>query len=257
MHDQQPGEHHQGADLFPQRLRRFIPLLAVIAMSLAIVGYISASREHGPRPVIVPKFTGTASPVHVAPAVTYSELPSAELRPQSAARQTLAELKFEMPGLFDTVVRTEEMKLAALADRARNRAYDGAPPTMPHPAAEMTDTACLACHGQGLKVGDRVATRMSHAHFSNCTQCHVEQLELPAESAFVGAFRSGPGERASPGAPPTIPHHTWMREDCMSCHGLVARPGLRTTHPWLSNCTQCHAPSAQLDQARFLSGGGR
>jgi cytochrome c-type protein NapB len=77
---------------------------------------------------------------------------------------------------------------------------------------------------------------------------------VPAETAFVGVYRAGPGERANPGAPPTIPHHTWMRENCNSCHGLVTRPGTRTTHPWLTNCTQCHAPSAAHDQVEFTGG---
>jgi cytochrome c-type protein NapB len=100
-------------------------------------------------------------------------------------------------------------------------------------------------------VGDRVASKMSHALMTNCTQCHVEQAAVPAQTGFVGVYRAGPGERASPGAPPTIPHHTWLRADCSSCHGLVTRPGTRTTHPWLTNCTQCHAPSAALDQVGF------
>jgi nitrate reductase (cytochrome), electron transfer subunit len=28
----------------------------------------------------------------------------------------------------------------------------------------------------------------------------------------------------------------------------MARPGIRTTHPWRSQCTQCHAPDATLEQ---------
>jgi nitrate reductase (cytochrome), electron transfer subunit len=166
----------------------------------------------------------------------------------------------ETVGGFDPVVRTEEMKLAALADRAKNRAFDTAPPTIPHPTDGMSTAAsCLACHGSGIRVGDRVATKVSHPHYANCVQCHA--LGAPPELArfatpepdngFVGAYRAGPGSRAAPGAPPMIPHTTWMRQDCSSCHGQVARPGIRTTHPWLTNCTQCHAPSAALDQVAF------
>ena len=72
-----------------------------------------------------------------------------------------------------------------------------------------------------------------------------------AANTFVGWQRSGPGTRALAGSPPTIPHTTWLREDCESCHGLIARPGLRTTHPWLTNCVQCHAMSAELDRVPF------
>lgn len=249
---------HTAEDLFPARVRRFIPLLAAIAASLAVVGFVTGIREPAPtpRPDPEPVRAGPAPP-----AVSYVELPSANLRPNANRRETLANLGSSRPGPFDPVVRTEEMKLAALADRARNRAFDGAPPTIPHPVAAQSAASCLACHGEGLAVGDRIATKISHAHLSNCTQCHVETSrsdllgasELP-ENGFVGLYRAGPGERASPGAPPTVPHHTWMRENCVACHGLVARPGTRTTHPWLTSCTQCHAPSAALDQVNFLGG---
>ncbi len=133
---------------------------------------------------------------------------------------------------------------------------DGAPPTIPHPVEQQTDANCLACHGNGMKIGERIASRMSHALLSNCTQCHIATPSLPfataresIESEFVGVYRAGVGARAWTGAPPAIPHSTWMRQECASCHGLVARPGLRTTHIWRTNCTQCHAPSATLDQA--------
>jgi cytochrome c-type protein NapB len=221
----------------------------VAGIVLALVGFVTGIREpyHPERVAPLP----TSHPPGVPAAVTYSELPTTKLGPNARWEQSLAQLKQELPGVFDPVTRTEDMKLAALADRARNRAYDGAPPTIPHPVPSQSAAACLACHGEGLKVGDRVASRVSHAHLTNCTQCHVEQAPVPVENGFVGVFRAGPGERASPGAPPTIPHHTWMRENCASCHGLATRPGTRTTHPWLTNCTQCHAPSAALDQRDF------
>jgi cytochrome c-type protein NapB len=250
-----PSEHHTAADLMPPRLRRFIPLFGVVGITLAVVGFVSGLREPGrvARPAPAERFQA------VAPAaVGYAELPTSPLGPNANWRQSLADLKYDKPGIFDPVVRTPEQTQAALADRARNRAYDGAPPTIPHPVSTHSANGCLACHGEGLKVGDRVASKMSHAMMTNCTQCHVEQTPQPVSAAttFAGLSRSGPGERASPGAPPTIPHHTWMRENCTSCHGLVARPGLRTTHPWLTNCTQCHAPSASLDQ-RLPPEGGR
>ena len=144
------------------------------------------------------------------------------------------------------------MKLAALADRAENRAYDGAPPTIPHPVEALSAASCLACHGEGLKVGDRIASRISHAHMTNCTQCHVEQVaDLGREQLSSACTAPAPGSglrraprrrfRTTPGC----------GENCASCHGLVTRPGTRTTHPWLTNCTQCHAPSAALDQLDF------
>jgi nitrate reductase (cytochrome), electron transfer subunit len=243
-----PPGHHTAEDLLPARLRRFVPLLAVIGVTLAVVGFVTGTRDPAAtkRPAAVPP--AAAGPVPHA--VNYAELPTANLRPNKGT-PSLADLRYDRPGIFDAVVRTEEMKLAALADRAKNRAYDGAPPTIPHPVEAQSAASCLTCHGEGLKVGDRIASRISHAHMTNCTQCHVEQSRVPVENAFAGVFRAGPGGRASPGAPPTIPHHTWMRENCASCHGLVTRSGIRTTHPWLTNCAQCHAPSAALDQVHF------
>lgn len=254
-----PDHPHTATDLLPARLRRFASLLAAGAVGVALFGFLTGIREPGraSRPLPPPPTAHGAVP----PAVAYSELPAAGLGPNGNRQSDLAQLVYDRPGAYDPVVRTEGMKQAALADRARNRAYDGAPPTIPHPVEARSATACLACHGEGLKVGDRVASRISHAHLSNCTQCHVEQSpsgpfarpEVPGNE-FVGVYRAGPGERASPGAPPTIPHHTWMRENCASCHGPVGRAGTRTTHPWLTNCTQCHAPSAARDQVEFAGG---
>ncbi|MFO0949247.1 MAG: diheme cytochrome c precursor [Planctomycetota bacterium] len=251
-----PSSSLKEENLVPFRLRRFIPIIGAVIVGLALFGYLVGLKEMAPVERVA---TEPAVPEgNIPAAVTYAEMPTARLKPNPLDQQTLKDLKFDQPGLFDPVVRTEAMKLASLADRARNRAYDGAPPTAPHPVDQLSVAACLACHKDGIKVGDRVASRMSHALLSNCTQCHVSQIsELPAAeqeeslAAFLGIERAGPGERASPGAPPTIPHHTWMRENCSSCHGVLTRSGTRTTHPWLTNCTQCHAPSADRDRSIF------
>lgn len=249
-----PVHHHSAKDLLPARLGRFGPLLGAIVAGIALFGFLTGIREPHAAERSSPPSNTNAGPV--PDAVTYSEMPNAKLGSNANWEQTLAQLKYDRPGIFDSVMRTESMKLAAIADRAKNRAYDGAPPTIPHPSEGLYAASCLACHGDGLKVGERIASKISHTHLSNCTQCHVEQgrlpfRDVPQENGFVGVYRAGSGQRASPGAPPTIPHHTWMRENCTSCHGLITRPGTRTTHPWLSNCTQCHVPSAALDQVEF------
>jgi cytochrome c-type protein NapB len=49
------------------------------------------------------------------------------------------------------------------------------------------------------------------------------------------------GGRATLGAPPTIPHRTLMRENCVACHdGPGAREEIRTSHPERLRCRQCH-----------------
>ncbi|MCH5375579.1 MAG: nitrate reductase cytochrome c-type subunit, partial [Planctomycetes bacterium] len=118
--------------------------------------------------------------------------------------------------------------------------------------------ACYACHGEGAVIGQRIANRMSHGPLSNCLQCHAAPPPQPfaeletAEpvNTFVGLAAPVSAERAFEGAPPIIPHSTWMREQCLSCHGgLVGWPGLEVTHRWRTNCRQCHATSAVLEQA--------
>lgn len=251
-----PEHHHTGEDLLPSRVRRFAPILGSMVAGIALFGFLSGIREPlapvRSQPAEVPESESVPN------AESYKNLPNAKIRPNATWEQTLSQLKFDKPGVLDPVIRTEEMKQIALADRVKNRAYDGAPPTIPHSSEGLFSASCLACHGEGLRVGDRVASRISHAHMTNCTQCHVEsdRSGLPfksedTENRFAGVYRAGPGNRASQGAPPTIPHHTWMRENCTSCHGLVTRAGTRTTHPWLTSCTQCHAPSAFADQVDF------
>lgn len=232
--------------------QRFTPVLAAVVIGLALFGFLSGIREpkQPARAVAAEQVAGPA-PASVA----YPAFPHAGLRANDHWKQSLQQLQYARPGMFEPVVRTEEMRQVALADRSRNRAYDGAPPTIPHPVEARSARACLACHGAGLKVGERIASKMSHPLMTNCTQCHVEQTPTDSpENGFVGVYRAGPGQRAGPGAPPTIPHSTWLRQDCTSCHGLVTRAGTRTTHPWLTNCTQCHAPSAALDQVDFMGG---
>lgn len=158
-----------------------------------------------------------------------------------------------------------EAKTAALQARASRRAYDGAPPTVPHPVTQDSSAACLACHAQGLQVKDRFASKISHPTFGgSCTQCHVSSrgafnaadaavfAAALTENSFQGTEAPPNGPRAWPGAPPTIPHRTLMRSDCMSCHGPKGLFALRTPHPERQSCTQCHVPAAANDQRQFM-----
>jgi cytochrome c-type protein NapB len=160
---------------------------------------------------------------------------------------------------------TEAERAQAISERAARRAFDGAPPVVPHPIPQDSSFACLACHGRGLVIKDRIASKMSHPPHASCTQCHVLAggLDLPVRAAalreplaaneFMALTTPTRGIRAWPQAPPTVPHSTHMRDDCMSCHGPRGLFGLRTPHPDRQSCLQCHAPNAELDQHRFLS----
>lgn len=160
---------------------------------------------------------------------------------------------------------TEEQRRDALAQRETLRAFDSAPPRVPHPITQDSSAACLACHGTGLVIKDRIAAKISHPPYSNCTQCHVPNtgpriptpdpilLAALAGNLFTPVAAPSRGTRASPSAPPTIPHPTFMRSDCQSCHGPAGLFGLRTPHPDRQSCVQCHAPNAELDQRVFTS----
>lgn len=242
-------------------IRRLLPLAGAIVLGLTLVGFIEGITD--------PKAIATSNQADVPregsgdvpQAVAYRQMADAQLSPNADFLSSLSALKSERPSIFDPVQRTDQMKQEALQDRLRTRAFDGAPPVIPHVIQQQSAASCLACHGEGIRMGDKVATKVSHPQYTSCTQCHVESSTSgpinsvqTTENSFTGLQRSGPGLRAYAGAPPTIPHTLWLRNDCTSCHGLVARPGLRTTHPWLSNCVQCHAASEQLNQFPFANG---
>lgn len=146
-------------------------------------------------------------------------------------------------------------RAASMDRRAALRAFEGAPPVIPHSILDMNVQTCRACHAEGLVTGDKVARMVSHTYLPNCTQCHVEAegflldpSAIPA-NGFDGWRSAGlGGTRAAAGAPPVVPHTFFMRTNCVSCHGEFGYDGWRPDHLSRSSCAQCHAPAAQLDQ---------
>jgi cytochrome c-type protein NapB len=134
--------------------------------------------------------------------------------------------------------------------RAAGRAYDGAPPTIPH---DVQTSACTTCHDEdgSAIAGVGVAPASPHGvaatgAMSRCRQCHVAET---VRAVFAGSVFTGlpqgrwRGARATPGAPPTTPHTLQLREACLACHaGAAARPEIRTSHPDRVRCRQCHVP---------------
>lgn len=190
-------------------------------------------------------------------AVSYADIPQTAMGPTagwSAAGQRLPEPDYD---LFAEITPSPEEKERSSEVRASRRAYNGAPPIVPHAVEGTSDAACYACHSQGMQLGGLKASVMSHSFLANCTQCHAPpppqpfaDVEPVVATTFVGLAAPRAGERAYPGAPPTIPHSQWMRDNCLACHGGPnGWMGMESTHPWRSQCTQCHAPSAGLDQA--------
>lgn len=246
-------------------------LLAIVVTSLTVVGYFTGlqapmkiTARNSQRPNIHLRTDSTiAREVGIVPATHYSDM--ATITVARRPRTQLTSLKSVVEPLAEIQIDPKE-KLMALLQRQQNRAFNGAPPTIPHAIDQQSDASCAACHKEGALTKSLRIPRFSHTYLINCTQCHVEShpRHMPAalfrENEFVGLPAPTAGPRAFIGAPPQIPHSTWMRSDCLSCHGCEARHGLRTTHPWRKNCHQCHTPSSTMEQTlltaepRFLPG---
>lgn len=233
-----------------------LPLLytaAAIAVAVAVIGFVSGTRDPGAPPL--PAATGPEAARDDREVPTYADMAAGEHGPNSQLYR--GALTAGLPALTDEVVR--EGDLDALRERrASARAYAGAPPTIPHAIDQRSAPACLACHERGARIGDRIAPAMSHARYQSCVQCHApQQSSVPSppapaltENGFVGMEAPTLGTRAWPGAPPTIPHATWMRERCDSCHGVSGASPMRSTHPARQSCTQCHVPDAARSQTQ-------
>ena len=76
-------------------------------------------------------------------------------------------------------------------ERALRRAYDGAPPVIPHPVRDGGAAECLACHATGFALAGRRASGVPHADFASCTQCHVVASGPFAATASMMARQKG------------------------------------------------------------------
>ena len=183
-------------------------------------------------------------------------------RPRSASFRAvpvlIALMQFTILGCQDGEPRSDSSSHIATtvtptATRDARRAYDGAPPVIPHPPL---GAACVSCHTDSGRSAPPVGYAPPNPHLAtrgigktaNCRQCHVfvranTQFVANSFSPFIQQPRSA--DKAVPGAPPVIPHSVFMRETCLACHdGPAARPEIRTSHPDRTNCRQCHMSQA-------------
>jgi cytochrome c-type protein NapB len=136
----------------------------------------------------------------------------------------------------------------------RGRAYQGAPPPIPHPLADPTafgGTACLSCHGDGgwVPTLSAYAPVTPHPTFVNCLQCHVPSSDARAfaDTTFRPAPHPAIRGASLPGSPPPMPHDLTMRDNCLACHaGPAAVREVRVTHPERVNCRQCHVAAGTV-----------
>ncbi|MBL9002381.1 MAG: nitrate reductase cytochrome c-type subunit [Phycisphaerae bacterium] len=206
----------------------------------------------------------------VPPAPSVAGVPVPGTAPSAVSREpgdrASASLPWRLNNPAPFIVPEAEANPSAVADkfaarvrsmevRAALRAYEGAPPVIPHPIADLNIQTCRACHALGLQAGNKTARMVSHTYLTNCTQCHVEASgpllgdDPGPANGFVGIRPSGyGGTRAWAGAPPVMPHTTFMRTNCISCHGEHGYDGWRPDHLSRTNCVQCHVPAAEFEQ---------
>lgn len=246
--------------------RGLVYLFVLVVLTVSLVGFLTGTSSKQEPLRGHPGHSPPATPVDrgsVPAARGYLEMRNSPPGSGSGWQQSL-----EVAAAAPTPRLTQETLDQALRKRQQRRAYDGAPPTIPHHVRSNSVAECMACHDQGLRLGSLRAGAIPHDNFTNCTQCHVADAEglggltgerppvgkdgLPRDprdvpNSFQGTYPKKHGDRAWPIAPPEIPHSTFMRESCMSCHGPNGSSALRTSHDQRQSCTQCHTPSAALD----------
>ena len=235
-------------------------LLLVIALVTAISAVVVASRRETPKT--------KAMPLATVPRV---EPPAEPIRAESEVfRTTPAMLAIE-----PAAARERSAHPRRLTVLHYNRAYEGAPPRIPHgvSAEEFRTDQCRTCHQRG-GYSRRFAAYVPltpHAERGMCVQCHVGVDEVIGASApgadpntrcAICHPASGgpprPDARVTwpttvwpvpPAAvagrdPPPIPHDLPFRENCLTCHaGPAAAVEIRTAHPERFDCRQCHLAS--------------
>ncbi|TWT66670.1 diheme cytochrome c precursor [Allorhodopirellula solitaria] len=245
-------------------MNRLTMIFLSLVIAVAVIGYFVGIGDGVPQPdgyyessLVDAELSRTpADDAKLIPAISYAEIADTPMGPTKSWQtmpQALPDADYD---LYTQIEPSEADKEASSKLRASRRAFNGAPPVIPHPVENTTDAACYACHSGGVKMAGMKPSVMSHQFLGNCVQCHAPMAPAPFQDVdadvatnFVGLPAPKQGERAYQGAPPTIPHSQWMRENCNACHGGPnGWAGMESTHPWRTNCTQCHAPSATLDQ---------
>ena len=166
-----------------------------------------------------------------------------------------------LPGLLSEVpVQTAEQRAEVLATRSLHRAYDGAPPTIPHPVDGKSTFECLACHEKGAIVVRQAcsrheprASRQLHAVPCGCGRPAVAATTASRVELVRRADRVEQRRARVAGFTSQNPASTVMRTECGACHGVAGELALRTSHPmqanvsareWRESCPHCHLPSA-------------
>lgn len=126
------------------------------------------------------------------------------------------------------------------------RSYEGAPPTIPHEGHQgLGSLDCLSCHKFGGYVRKLGATAplSPHPEWTNCVQCHVpvDSDTVFRENEFIRwNHEKKEAVKSVQTSPPVIPHKSYQRQNCLSCHSNSPASVKPTNHPERANCIQCH-----------------
>lgn len=255
-------DSHDVESYFRQH-RKTLAVVFLMVCMLAVSGFFMGMRQTE-RQVTrnqIPLAESIAIPAADIPAAPkYKEIPNAGWLANREWTFTLADLPRAVDPPAGQAPASPAETAAAIERRKALRAYDGAPPVIPHAIDTLKSSACTSCHGEdaNLVIGGKRPAEISHPWITNCTSCHVpadglREVTAPADSRlvvenpFTGKSSAGHGPRAYGTAPPTMPHAVWMRQNCMACHGPGREQAIRTSHPERRNCLQCHAPNAAFD----------
>ncbi|MCL4210243.1 MAG: hypothetical protein KJZ68_06240, partial [Phycisphaerales bacterium] len=115
---------------------RALHLIVIAAVTLAGAGYLFGLGQPV-RPEGVAHPFESAGPAgagggDAVPAVTYADMAARRMGPNQGWRSELASLVQRQVTYTDDEKRDPTLRAASLADRAARRAYNGAPPTVPH-----------------------------------------------------------------------------------------------------------------------------
>jgi cytochrome c-type protein NapB len=255
-------DSHDVENYFRQHRKTLAVVFLMVGM-LAVSGFFMGMRqtEHQvARNQLPAAEKNTITTAHIPTAPKYKEITRTDWLANRDWKFTLADLPRAAAPPAGQAAATPAETAAAIARRKSLRAFDGAPPIIPHAIDTLKSSACTTCHGEdnNFVIGGKRPAEISHPWITNCTSCHVpadglRQITAPpearllVENSFAGKTSAGHGPRAYGTAPPTMPHAVWMRQNCMACHGPGREQTIRTSHPERQNCLQCHAPNAAFD----------
>lgn len=245
--------------------KQTIIILLFVVTIISVSGFFMGLRQTKKNEHPTPWKSGETASQHdhsIKTAPTYTTIPGYEWKPNTHWKNSLENLPHADIKLQESEKLTDKQIAKIINERKQRRAYDGAPPVIPHAISTRDTQSCVACHSKDntRTIAGKLTPQMSHPMLANCTQCHVPTSperffsnknisKLEVETSFHGLARHGEGSRAFDGAPPVMPHKLSMRQNCMSCHGTGRPHAIKTSHPQRQNCLQCHAQNAAFDNS--------